>query len=265
MSDRQAGVARRASRIYVGRIGCAMPVASIARGVLLLAMVCGAATISGCQLAVGYCLSSYSSLCPRNTSEWGPGTDVGYSEGVFKAYFQEFRSTRWTFDKSTVVASGGFGHVATKYKQPDFKLQVQYRVQDGARAAIVVRAADQQTITERNAYEILIAGGGNDAAVGSITGFPSSSRAVLSNWGINLVEIIVEGPRVSVMINGTVTTDLEVDRTSDGYIALTFQPGAGGHGKLVLYKIRKRWLRIGERAAISRASPVNSDVRLHRS
>ena len=69
---------------------------------------------------------------------------------------------------------------------------------------------------------------------------------MLSNWGTNVVEVIAKGKRVSVIVNGTTTTDLEVNRTSDGYIALMFQTGTDGRGKLILYEVRRRWLNPGE-------------------
>jgi hypothetical protein len=160
--------------------------------------------------------------------------------------FQEYGSAKWTFDGGAIVSSGGVGHVAIRHKQPDFKLLMKYRVQGDARVAVAVRAANPEIITAQNDYEILLAGGPNDTAVGSITGFPLSSPAVLSASGTNVVEVVAKGTRVSVMINGTTTTDLQVDRTSDGYIAFTFQPGADGRGKLAVYEIRRRWLHPGE-------------------
>ena len=200
------------------------------------------ASTSGCTAWVGYCMAKADqTICGNSDTEWGAGTDIRLNRSELHSRFKQFGLTTWTVPVDTVIASGGAGHLTMKHKQYDFKLQMKYRVEGDARVALAVRAETEEDVTVSNAYLITLADGGDGSTIGSVGGLPKSVTTAGKSWGNQDVEVILSGSRLMVGINGKTITDSVVDRSSDGYIALTFHPGVSGSGQLHLLEIRKRW------------------------
>jgi hypothetical protein len=199
------------------------------------------ASINGCVAWAGYCLATSSDLvCPKGDPEWGAGTDIPLYKSDFSHYFKQHGSTTWTTATDTVTAGGAPGHLTLQHKQPDFKLQMKFRVTGDARAALAVRAENAANITPSNAYLVTLADGADGSTVGSVAGLPKPTAAAAKGWSNQAVEVIASGPRLVVSVNGKKVTDAVVDRTADGFIAVTFHPGASGAGELQLIEIRRR-------------------------
>jgi hypothetical protein len=212
--------------------------------VVALAAVATALT-SGCTAWVGYCMTTYNStICDKADPEWGAGTDIDFYGSNFRARFNQFGSTQWVVIRDTVTASGDEGHITLKHKRPDFKLQMKYRVEGDARAALAVRAENEAKVIAANAYQITLVPGADGSPAGSVVGLsqPTTQPTTAANksWGTQEVEVILSGTRLVVSVNGKIITDAVATRTADGYIAVAFHPGMSGTGRLHLLSIRQR-------------------------
>jgi hypothetical protein len=155
------------------------------------------ASTSGCTAWVGYCMAkSNEIICGKSDPEWGGGTDIDLYKSAFQNRFKQFGSTTWTVAADTVIASGGAGHLTMEHKQPDFKLQMKYRVEGDARAALAVRAESEESVTASNAYLITLADGADSSTVGSVAGLAKSTTAAGKGWGDLLPNLVRNQPRV---------------------------------------------------------------------
>jgi hypothetical protein len=184
---------------------------------------------------------SNETICGKSDPEWGAGTEIPFYGTEFQSRFKRFGSTSWNIAVDTVIASGGPGHVTLQHKQPDFKWQMKYRVEGDARVALAVRAENEANITASNAYLITLADGANNSTVGSIAGLAKSETTPSTGWVYQELQVVVSGSRLVVSVNGKITSDSVVNRTANGFIAVTFHPGVSGAGRFYLMEARKRW------------------------
>lgn len=215
---------------------------TLPRLLMVLSTVVTVVSISGCVAPVAYCMAKYNeAICGKGDPEWGAGTDIPFYGTEFQSRFKRFGLTSWHIAVDSVIASGGPGHAIFQNKQPDFKWQMKYRVEGDARVALAVRAENEVNITTSNAYLITLADGADNSTVGSVSGLTKPEIAPGTGWGQQEVQIIVSGSRLVVSVNGKVISDSVINRTADGFIAVTFHPGASGAGRFHLLEARRRW------------------------
>ena len=149
--------------------------------------------------------------------------------------WRELGSAAWRFDAGGVAAgpSGETGFLVSRAEYDDFRLTVEFRIDDETNSGVFLRCTNPRAVADVNpldCYEVNIWDNhpNQDFRTGSIVSRVSPSTRVdsLGHW--NTYEIDVRGPRIEVSLNGRQTAAL-TDRTlKSGVIALQY---AGG-GKL---------------------------------
>ena len=131
------------------------------------------------------------------------------------------------------VAAGpaeAVGFLVSNDTYADFKLSIEYWVEDDTNSGIFIRCSDAQEIGSGNCYEINIwdSHPNQDSRTGSIVTMlkPLAHVDALERWA--KVEIVASGTRIRATFDGELTADLVNERSQSGVIALQY----GGTGTL---------------------------------
>lgn len=123
----------------------------------------------------------------------------------------------------TVSATAGDGMLVSRDSYTDFKLSLEFWVDEQVNSGIFIRCADTDEFTPLNCYEMNIwdKHPNQDFRTGSIVTLVSPPLAQVNSinkW--NTYEITAKGNKLQVAVNGIVTARLQDDKHSSGYIAL---------------------------------------------
>jgi hypothetical protein len=115
------------------------------------------------------------------------------------------------------------GFLVTKEKYSNFKLSLEFWVDEKVNSGVFIRCSDADKITPFNCYEMNIwdKHPKQEYRTGSIVTFVSPPLAqvkTVNKW--NKYEIIADQNNILVTVNGIVTARLEDTKHSSGYIAL---------------------------------------------
>ena len=134
----------------------------------------------------------------------------------------------WRIEDGAVVADKGNGFLVSKNSYGNFQLRAEFWVDDGANSGIFIRCVDPDKVTGSSAYEVNIwdqrpdptYGTGAIVNVAKVDPMPKAA----GKW--NVYEIIAQGPKFTVTLNGQKTVDGAQDaKFANGRIAL--QHGLG--------------------------------------
>lgn len=133
----------------------------------------------------------------------------------------------WELADGAVQADSGGGFLVTPESYGDFELTLQFWVDEPANSGIFIRCADPQMVTDRNAYEVNIYDTRADQTyrTGGIVHIASPASVINSPGQWNTYEIVAQGPRLRVWLNGAEMVDVEDAQFATGPIALQY--GAG--------------------------------------
>lgn len=116
------------------------------------------------------------------------------------------------------------GFLVSNESYNDFRLTLEYWIEDDTNSGLYIRCASPAEITPDNCYEVNIWDNHPKPAsrTGGIVGFAETLSDVkgLERWVA--VEVVAEGSRLRALFDGQVTADLENDRSSGGPIALQY-------------------------------------------
>ncbi len=118
--------------------------------------------------------------------------------------------------------------LVSKQSYKDFQLRAEFWVDDTANSGIFIRCTDPKTITSKNAYEVNIFDTRPDQSygTGAIVDVAKVSPMPRAGGQWSTMEIIAQGPRMTVLFNGKVTVDGAQDaRNPAGPIALQYGSG----------------------------------------
>lgn len=137
--------------------------------------------------------------------------------------------TIWTVQDGALSyqpGSGG-GYLATTTEFSDFKLHVEFWVDEVANSGVFLRCPGSGTIAATNAYEVNIFDPHEKWPTGSINEVAKArgSQATAGRW--NTYELLAEGDHLVVQLNGKTTVDVRDARQSRGVIALQNLKGEG--------------------------------------
>ncbi len=131
------------------------------------------------------------------------------------------------------VAAGpaeAMGFLVSNDTYADFKLSIEYWIEDDTNSGIFIRCADPQDIGSGNCYEINIwdSHPNQESRTGSIVTMakPLAHVDTLERWV--RIDIEASGDRVRARFDGELTADLVNERSVSGVIALQY----GGTGVL---------------------------------
>jgi len=173
-------------------------------------------------LLIGFAAFSYSQQASGQTG-W-----VTLFDGKNLDNWNKIGDANWRIEDGAVVADKGNGFLVSKNSYGNFQLRAEFWVDDDANSGIFIRCVDPDKVTGSSAYEVNIwdrrpdptYGTGAIVNVAKVDPMPKAA----GKW--NVYEIIAQGPKFTVTLNGQKTVDGAQDaKFANGRIAL--QHGLG--------------------------------------
>ena len=133
----------------------------------------------------------------------------------------------WEVADGVIQASKGTGFLVTPVSYGDFQITLEFWVTDDANSGVFIRCSDAKTITAANTYEVNIYDKRPDPAyrTGAIVDVAKPSSMINTGGKWNTYDITAKGPKMTVVLNGTRTVDVEDTKHARGPIGLQY--GAG--------------------------------------
>ena len=135
----------------------------------------------------------------------------------------------WRLEEGAVVADQGGktpSYLVSKDSYGDFELTVEFWFDAKANSGVFLRCSDPRKVGAATAYEVQISDGRTDgygtAAITDLARVSPPLRAA-AQW--NTYVITAKGPRLSVMLNGTLSASVENSKYAHGPIALQYIAG----------------------------------------
>ena len=195
-------------------------------------------------LAIGLTIAGCSSRT-SDESEAGWITLLDGSNSKTLDNWNRIGDANWRAEDSAIVADKGKGgHLVSKNSYKDFQIRAEFWADHNTNSGIHIRITDPKTISSKSAYEVNIYdqrpepdyGTGAIVNVGKVSPMPKAG----GKW--NTYEITAKGPRLTVVLNGIKTVDIEHGQFPEGPISLQFSnldKGApGGSIKWRIVQIR---------------------------
>lgn len=156
--------------------------------------------------------------------------------------FTRLGDANWRLQDGYAQADLGTGtsFLVTKQSYKDFQLRAEFWVDETANSGIFIRATDPKSITSKNAYEVNIFDTRPDPSygTGAIVDVAKVNPMPKAGGQWNTMEIIAQGPRMTVLFNGKVTVDGASDsRNPEGKIGLQWGQGVVKFRKLEIKKL----------------------------
>ena len=126
------------------------------------------------------------------------------------------------------LGGGATSFLVSKKSYKNFQLRAEFWVDETANSGIFIRCTDPKTITAKNAYEVNIFDTRPDPSygTGAIVDVAKVNPMPRAGGQWSTMEIIAQGPRMTVIFNGKVTVDGAQDsRNPAGPIALQWGQG----------------------------------------
>jgi 3-keto-disaccharide hydrolase len=192
------------------------------------------AVILGAALVLSACSSMPS---------WMPGggwtTLIDGDKGM--GNFTMVGDANWRVEDGAIVADkgkGGFLLSKTVYK--DFELRVEFWAAHNANSGIYMRCADPKNLTDRTCYEANIFDQRPDQtfATGGIVHRGKILQSVKAGGQWNTFEITARGSKMTVMLNGIKTAEIDNVESPSGPIALQYGtlPPKGEPGGIIKFR-----------------------------
>jgi hypothetical protein len=133
----------------------------------------------------------------------------------------------WSLADGAVQADSGSGFLVTPESYGDFSLSLEFWVDEPANSGIFIRCADAESVTDRNSYEVNIYDTRADQTyrTGGIVHIAAPASVINTGGQWNTYEIVAQGARIQVTLNGEEMVDVEDTQFASGPIALQY--GAG--------------------------------------
>ena len=140
----------------------------------------------------------------------------------FSAWTQTGNASWQIIDKEPSVTQGS-GMLVSKLSVPDFQIEFDYWVSNGAQVTFYFRCTDPNTINTETAYEVTLVNQANGVGAGSIISLSKAKFNRVSNqWNHILISAV--GNKLSVTLNGVVNQVIDI-RFSAGPIAVNYRGG----------------------------------------
>ncbi|MGH7769567.1 MAG: 3-keto-disaccharide hydrolase [Candidatus Binatia bacterium] len=139
-------------------------------------------------------------------------------------------TANWTAAEGVIQADKSekdAGFLVSKNSYGDFVIRVEFWVSDDANSGIYMRCADPKTITDKSCYEANIFDQRPDPSygTGAIMHLAKISPMPKAGGKWNTYEITAKGSRLTVMLNGVRTVEVEDSQFARGPIALQWGRG----------------------------------------
>jgi hypothetical protein len=121
-----------------------------------------------------------------------------------------------------------YAYLVTKLKYTNFRLKVEFWASADANSGIFLRCQDPQNITAENCYEANIFDQRPDPSFGTgaivlLAKAPEPMPKAGGRW--NTYDITANGSRLTLVLNGITTVDIEDSKLASGFVALQWGSG----------------------------------------
>jgi len=148
-------------------------------------------------------------------------------------------NANWRAADGVIQADGGSaaGYLVSKSVYRDFEIVVEFWASDDANSGIYMRCADPKVITDRTCYEANIFDQRPDPSygTGAVVHIAKVSPMPKAGGKWNTYAITAKGPRLTLVLNGERTADVEDGKLTSGPIALQW-----GRGVIKFRKVQIR-------------------------
>jgi len=131
----------------------------------------------------------------------------------------------WRTEDGAIVADKGKGgHLVSKNSYKDFQIRAEFWADHTTNSGIFIRISDPKNIGAKTAYEVNIYDQrpGQEYGTGAIVNFATVSPMPKAGGKWNTYEITAKGSRLTVVLNGTKTVDIQHGQFPDGPFSLQF-------------------------------------------
>ena len=192
----------------------------------------------GFLLGAAFVLSACSSM-----PSWMPGggwtTLIDGDKGMDN--FILVGDANWRVEDDAIVADKGKGgFLLSKAAYKDFELRVEFWAAHNANSGIYMRCADPKNLTDRTCYEANIFDQRPDQtfATGGIVHHGKVLQSVKAGGKWNTFEITARGSKMTVVLNGIKTSEIDNVESPSGPIALQYGtlPPRGEPGGIIKFR-----------------------------
>jgi hypothetical protein len=162
---------------------------------------------------------------PLNLAAQSPWATI--LEGTSMKGWDVVGNANWSVADGAVQATSGTGFLVTPMAYADFQITADFWVSEDANSGIFIRCSDPKTITATNSYEVNIYDRRPDPAyrTGAIVDVAKPLAMVNTGGKWNTMDITARGTKLTVLVNGMKTVDVDDKKYARGPIALQY--GAG--------------------------------------
>lgn len=178
--------------------------------------------------------------CSSMRGEAGWQTLIDGSSGL--ANWINVGDANWRAEGGVIMAdfrpgSGSAHFLLSRNSYRDFQIHTEFWVSDDANSGVYLRCSEERPITDRTCYEANIFDRRADPSygTGAITNFAKVNPMPKAGGKWNSYDIEAKGNRISVVLNGVKTAEIEDGRHASGPVGLQF---AGGVVKFRKFQIR---------------------------
>ena len=144
--------------------------------------------------------------------------------------FDRVGVANWSATDGAIQASAGGArpaYLVSKQSYTDFTMRVEFWSSDDANSGVFVRCANPAEITDENCYEANIFDQRPDPSygTGAIVKVAKVSPMPKAGGKWNVYEITAKGPRLTLVLNGVKTVDVEDSKLTSGPVALQWGRG----------------------------------------
>jgi hypothetical protein len=155
--------------------------------------------------------------------------------------FTQVGDANWRAEDRAIVADNGKGgFLVTKTAYRDFDLRVEFWAAHNANSGIYMRCADPKNLTDKTCYEANIFDQRPDQtfATGGIVHHGKVLRPVKAGGQWNTYEITARGSKMTVVLNGIKTAEIDNVASPSGPIALQYGalPPKGEPGGIIKFR-----------------------------
>jgi hypothetical protein len=155
--------------------------------------------------------------------------------------FNRVGDANWRGEDGAIVADKGkAGFLVTKDSYRDFQLRAEFWADHTTNSGIFMRCADRNKITDKSCYEANIFDQRPDPTYGTggIVHIAKVAKPMKAGGRWNVYEITAKGPKLTVVLNGTRTAEVEHSQFPAGPIALQYGtlPPTGAPGGAIKWR-----------------------------
>ncbi len=139
--------------------------------------------------------------------------------------FERVGDVNWRAEDGAIVGDKGKGgFLKSKNSYKDFVLRVEFWATENANSGIYMRCAEPKNLTDKTCYEANIFDQRPDQtyATGGIVHRGKLLQTVKAGGKWNTYEITAQGKKMTVVLNGTKTSEIDSVESPSGPIALQF-------------------------------------------